>query len=309
MTERGKTEARPPTPRDPVRGFVWALAGTALVSTNFVTAKYALRGFNPETFSTVWTGAAALYALAWLAVTGRGREAVGIWREPGKTGLLGLLTGAGMVLTWSGLQRLDPSFAALLWRFMPVMILLLGVVFLRERIRGIEVVPLVLMVAGGAAGTVGRWDVVGAGVVLTLVAAVAGAGQMLLAKLLVARHSPAAVVFARLGLAAVLIAAWTVALGRADFRVAPSYWAVTLLGALLGPCVSHILQFRSYQHWELSRAGIVLAAQPLFVLPMAVLILGETPQWRELAGGALILAGAFWLGVLSLRPAPAPSRR
>jgi len=42
---------------DPLKGFFYALAGSVLVSTNWVTAKYGLRGFNPETFSLVWTSA------------------------------------------------------------------------------------------------------------------------------------------------------------------------------------------------------------------------------------------------------------
>jgi drug/metabolite transporter (DMT)-like permease len=57
-------------PRDPTRGFLYALAGTALLSTNFVTAKYALQGFNPPTFALLWTIAASFYSFLIVLATG-----------------------------------------------------------------------------------------------------------------------------------------------------------------------------------------------------------------------------------------------
>ncbi|MHC5035782.1 MAG: DMT family transporter [Planctomycetota bacterium] len=291
-----------PVPKSPVRGFFLALAGTALVSTNFVTAKYALRGFNPETFSSVWTTAGALYALIILLFSGQARQLALPRTAPVLTLLLGALTGAGMILTWAGLKELDPSFAAFLWRFMPVLILLLGVVFLRERLRAIEIILLALMILGGVYGTLGRWDVVGFGVMLTLGAAFAGAWQMLIAKILTGRAHPHTLVFFRLGPGAVFIVLWTLCLGRFDFNVPLRYWAVTLLGALLGPCLAHVFTFRSYRHWELSRSSIVLAVQPLFVLPLAYVFLGQFPVGKELLGGVLILLGSLWLGWIHLAP-------
>ena len=41
-----------------------------MISTNYVTAKHGLKGFNYQTFSVVWTTAAAVYAL--LIVLGTG---------------------------------------------------------------------------------------------------------------------------------------------------------------------------------------------------------------------------------------------
>jgi drug/metabolite transporter (DMT)-like permease len=289
--------------RDPAGGFLFALIGTALVSTNFVTAKYALRGFDPMTFSTVWTAAGALFALVFLLVSGKTSALALPRRAPWKTLLLGLLTAAGMLLTWAGLARLDPSFAAFLWRFMPALLLVFGAVFLRERITWIELLPVALMLGGGVFGALGRWEIVGAGVILTVIATFAGAGQMLLAKLLVGTHDPLGVVFYRLAPGALFIAVFTAASGGFDFDVAPRYWLVCFLGAFLGPSLSHVFQFEAYRRWDLSRAGIVLTLQPLFVLPLALAFLGAAPAPRELAGGAVILAGALWLAFLHVKRA------
>lgn len=310
--EEPERVAPPGFRRDPWRGFLFALGGTVFVSTNFVTAKYALEEFNPESFSAVWTTAGALYALGLLVLSGGRSHVFPPRKSLVKILLLGVLTAAGMILTWAGLSRLDPSFASFLWRFMPVMILLFGAVFLGERLRLAELGPLALMIAGGVWSTLGRFDVVGAGLVLTLCACVAGALQMLIARFLVAPHPPVAVVFYRLGAGAAAIWLWTIGTGNLELSAAPRYWAVAFLGAFLGPCFSHILTFRSYRYWEFSRSGIVVASQPLFVLPMAILFLGKVPEGRELLGGLLILLGALWLASMHLglrRTPPAPLPR
>jgi drug/metabolite transporter (DMT)-like permease len=282
--------------RDSARGFLYALAGTAVVSTNFVTAKYGLRGFNPETFSFVWTTAAAVFSLAIVVMSGQ-RLQLRVSRGAGKSMvMLGLTTGVGMILSWAGLARLDPALAAFLWRFHPALAIALGFLVLGERLTRTEALAVAVMIAGGAVSTAGRWNVVGAGTILTLLACLSAAVQMLIAKSRAREVPPNVLVFYRVGVGAVVIAFWLFLTGKADFEVAPRYWYVTFLGALLGPCASFLLTFRSYRYWELSKASMVRTTQPLFVLPLAYIVFGTMPGLKETLGGCLIFAGALWLG-------------
>jgi drug/metabolite transporter (DMT)-like permease len=280
---------------DNTKGFLYALGGTLLVSTNYITAKYGLRGFNPETFSLIWTAAASCYAFIILVISGRLKELSIPRRSIPSIAILGLATGAGMILGWSGLALLDPAFASFLWRFSPVLIILLSFFMLGERLRMIEVLAMAVMVAGGALTTLGRWHIIGAGVVLTLTGCIAVAVQMLVVKMNVGRIHPNILVFYRVALAAFVIGLWAVARGRLILDLSTPHILVTLLGAFLGPCASFLLTFRSYRYWPLSRSSIILTAQPLIVLPMAYLIFGKMPSGMELAGGIVILAGAFFL--------------
>ena len=284
-----------PGDRDNAKGFFYALGGTLLVSTNYITAKYGLKGFNPETFSLVWTLAASFYSLIVIIISGKLRQLAIPVKSIRSIMVLGLATGTGMVLAWSGLALLDPSFASFLWRFSPVLIIILSVLFLGERLRLVEVLAIGVMVLGGAMTTLGRWHIVGMGVVLTLFGCVAVAVQMLVVKLNVSRIHPNILVFYRVSLAALVIAFWAVMNGKLNFRISTPHLCVTLLGAFLGPCASFLLTFRSYRYWELSRSSIVLTAQPLLVLPMAYIAFGKIPSGLELLGGFVILGGAFSL--------------
>lgn len=279
---------------DPLKGFFYALAGSVLVSTNWVTAKYGLRGFNPETFSLVWTSAASAYSLTVILATGHRRQIALPPHAMRKIGLMGLATGVGMILVWSGLAQLDPSFQAFLWRFQPVLTILLSALFLSERLTVKELVPVAAMVLGGFVGAIGRWQIVGTGMILTIFACFAFAVQMLIAKKMVAEIHPNVLVFYRVGIGALIIALWTLLTGKGDFGVGASYWMVTLLGAFLGPCASFLLTFRSYRYWDLSRSAVVKTVEPLFVLVLSYVVLAKLPTGEELLGGCLILVGGFW---------------
>ena len=289
-----------PKEKNSYKGFLYSLAATILLSTNFVTAKYGLQGFNPETFSLVWTTAAAVYALLIVLISGMKKQLVlplptlkhMIW--------LGVTTGVAMILGWTALSLLDPSFTAFLWRFAPIFAIVGSVIFLGERLSGKEIIPIALMVLGSFISAMGRWEIVGRGVILLLLCCVLVAIQMIIAKAKVREVHPKVLVFYRAGIGAIVIMFWVFLSGKADFQVRASYWYVTLLGAFLGPCFSHLLTFKSYRYWSLSRSSIVQTSQPLFVLPLAYVFLGKVPVGKELLGGCVILAGAFWLALLHL---------
>ena len=285
---------------DPVRGFLYSLGGALLISTNFVTAKYGLQGFNPETFSLVWTCAAAVYAFGIVLAGRSSRDQIFPARSMKAILALGTATGLGMVLAWKGLASLDAAFASFLWRFFPVLTILSGVLVLKERLSKREVLAMLVMLLGSLWSVADRWQTVGSGVILTLLAACAGTVQLLIAKSQTHQVHPNVLVAYRVGIGAAFVACWAFATGAANFAVEARYWYVTLLGAFLGPCASFLLTFRAYKYWSLSQSSIILTAQPLLVLPLAYLFLGTLPARRELAGGGMILMGAFWLAFIQV---------
>jgi drug/metabolite transporter (DMT)-like permease len=288
---------------DPKKGFLFSLGGALLVSTNFITVKYALRGFNPETFSFVWTCAAAIYAFG-IVLADRDSRAKTLPKGAAKAMLaLGAFTALGMILAWKGLSELDPAFASFIWRFLPVLSILSGVIILREHLSLREAFAMVIMLVGALWSVVGRWNVVGTGVTLTLAAIFCGVLQLLIAKSQTHKVHPNVLVAYRVGIGSVLIACWVFASGTADFAAETKYWYVTLLGAFLGPCASFLLMFRAYRYWTLSQSSLILTGQPLFILPMVYLFLGTLPTTRELIGGCVMLVGAFWLAFIELSKA------
>ena len=222
---------RPLPHSNPPRGFVCALASIILLATGFITGKYALREFNPETLSLVWTTAGAAYALLFLLWRGFGRELLIPRRLVAPILVLGLITGSAMILTWASLRLLDPTFAGFFWRFLPVVSIILSFLLLGERLSAWELPPVAVMLFGAMTCTYGQWTIVGRGVILISVAVLFAAAQALIAKVVVPDIHPRVLVFYRNGMAAVGIAAWIVPAGRFDLSLVHlDTWIVVLGG-------------------------------------------------------------------------------
>jgi drug/metabolite transporter (DMT)-like permease len=285
---------------NPLKGFLFALCGALLLSTNYVTVKFALSGFNPETLSLVWSAAALFYSLIVVFSFSSSREQIRSVPDFPLILLLGASTAVAVICGWYGLDRLDPTFASFLWRFMPALAILSAALFLHERLARAELIALVVMFVGGLFSVTGRWDKIGDGVIFTILAVSAMALQLFLAKTKSQKIHPNVIVVYRTLVGSLLIGLWLWISGAANFAVDLKYWFVALLGAFLGPCAGFLLIFHSYRHWSLSQSSIVLTIQPLWILPMAYLFLESLPSWRELTGGIIILTGAVLLAYFEL---------
>lgn len=295
----------PPEPNT-AKGFWFALAGMFFLSCNYITAKYGLRGFNPESLTVVWMGAATVYALIWTAAL-RQVHRIAL-PTPASYWLIAMgLANAGCQLTaWQSLDRMDPSFYAFLQRFSPMMAILMGTLILHERIRRFEWLPIVTMVLGGMfsvlAPTPAHAPLNWLGVGLCLLSAFLSASQLPLAKLAGPGIPVGVMNLYRVAVAFVAVSIWAAARGKIDFSQAgPEHWGVVILGSFLGPFVSYVCTFRSYRHWDMARSSMVMTLQPLVVVPMAFLAFGlDITRW-QLLGGCVTLAGGFWLAYLHHR--------
>jgi drug/metabolite transporter (DMT)-like permease len=279
-----------------IKGILLAFGGTFLLGTNYITAKIGMRGFNPESFTLVWTGTAAVYSFLLMLVQREPKQL----RVPSSSLkhllLLGLFTGLGQIFNFTGLYLLSPTFQAFLHRSTPLITMILGIVILGESIKRGEIFPILIMIVGGCISTIGRWEIVGAGVIFTLLAALMVSGQFLIAKERSKNLNPLTLVFYRALLGTMVIAIWAFGSGRADFSQAEfQHWGITFFGAFLGPTLSFILNFKSYKYLDLVRQSEVLAIQPLLVFILAFSILGDMPTLKEFMGGFLILGGSAWL--------------
>jgi len=286
------------------KGLLFSLCATTLVSSNFISVKFSQTepgGFNANTFSLMWLSVASVLSLGAILFSGQWRELAIPKKHIVRFALFGLTSGVGVLLAWTGLRHLDPPFAAFIWRFFPVMSILLGTAFLRERLTGWEVLAVVTMVSGGVLSAWKQWDVKWLGLTLTLAAALCAAILNLLAKSLVKEFPPNVLLFYRNFLGALIIAAWVIPLGRLDFHVDSVYYGTLLFGCLVGPFAGMMMFFNSYRHWDLTRTSIVHTGEPLLVLVWAYLFMDMFPRGNELLGGALILLGALWLAILHLK--------
>jgi drug/metabolite transporter (DMT)-like permease len=284
------------------KGFLYATVAMLLITTNFVNNKLLLSGFNPATFGLLWAIFATFHTTMILLFQRQAQEVIQL--QPAylkRLLLIGTIHGVGILFTWTSLDYLSPSIAALIWRFLPVLMLLLGVVFLGENISVYEIVPIALMVVGAFVSVAMTWAEFGIGVILAIIACLITAVQMVIVKQAVSDISPELLTLYRNGFGAVIIGIWGFSTQQINFHVPLSFWIIIFFGALIGESLTFIFFFRSYQYWELSRTGMVRTCEPIFVLLWSFLVFGTLPEGQELIGGLIILLGAFWLAWTAIK--------
>jgi len=147
-------------------------------------------------------------------------------------------------------------------------------------------VGLVALGAGGKiSGDLG-------GVLLGVITAATWAGYSILVAQLMRRYSATRISAVVLGSAWVLIALTAAPqLSSQDWHLGREIWAL-LLFATAGPLVlTNELWFRSLDRIGPARATLAANLQPFLAAAIAVVLLSETLDPVELAGGALIAAG------------------
>lgn len=286
---------------NPAKGFLFALGSIMLSSTNFISGKYVMSAFNSTSFSVIWTTGATFFTFILIVLTMGWRAFIIPRVFVPKIVIMGILSGTSMLLGWAGLTYLDPSFSAFLWRSVPIMMLFLSFVFLGEKFSLIEIFPVTIMILGGFVSAVGRWEIIGMGVILTLSSCSAVSLQLLLAKKMVNEIDPRVVAFYRVLIATFIHIIYVAFTRDVAFDVPISYWLVAILGSLIGPCLSLIAMFEAYKYWELSRVSLIQTMEPVFVLTLAWFILNRLPTIQALWGGGMILGGALWMVVIHYR--------
>ena len=299
-----------PTTPDVRKGLLYAGVGTAMLSCNYIVAKYAMtpqgpdpaeQGFNPETLTVLWMGAATIYALIWTVAA---RQARSIFSDATTCKwllLLGLVNAVTQLTQWQGLSRIDPSFSAFIGRFAPMVSLTAAAMIFKERLTRWEWLAIAVMIAGGL---ISSWNVEhfggeGIGIFLTIVSTVFAGFQWVIGKHAHDRAPEGVMNLYRVGVAALVATIFASSTGKLDFtHAAPSHWIATLIGSFTGPFLSVVLMFRSYRYWEMSRTSVVHTLQPLVVMPLAFLVFGTAITGLKLTGGLITLGGGLALALL-----------
>ncbi len=204
--------------------------------------------------------------------------------------LYGLALSGPLYLLYLGaVEASDAGTAAALLYTAPAMVPILGKIFLGEELTRAKAAAVILALAGVATIRSGPGEGLSArGLALGLGSGLAYAGVIAASRYLVDRAglSPLEVGLGPLPWAALEAAAVEPGL--------PPTCSV-LPGAYMGlatAALAYVLQAEGLRRIEASRAGVISTLEPATAAVLGILILGEPPSGRRLAGVALILAGA-----------------
>jgi drug/metabolite transporter (DMT)-like permease len=276
---------------------------------NFVVGR-AVQGVLPPLGLAFWRWGIALVFLLPFALRPVIRERAAIlrnWKMLLALGVLGV--GTFNTLIYVGLGSTTATNALLLNSAIPVLIVLIGWVFLGERVSALQTLGIAVSLAGVAAIIFkGQWrglaDLeLNPGDLWAFAAMVDWAVYTLLLRKRPAAVSPLAFLFTTMvaGLAAILpFYVAELASGARPSFTPGSVAAMAYIG-IFPSLLAYLFWNRAVAEVGGSRAGIFIHLMPVFGTLLAIVFLGESFRAYHAAGIALILAGI----VLAARPARA----
>jgi len=241
----------------------------------------------------------AVAALAMLALFPRSLRRLPAWQW--RRGLLlGALYGAAQLLQTWGLASTPASVSGFVTGMYVVITPLLTTALFGQRLPGSTWLAALLATLGLALLAL-HGLAVDRGVGLTLVAAALYALHIVA----LSRWSRPGETFAMSTVQMLAIAAVCLLATLPRGPVLPpggGAWIVVLYLALAASAGAMLAQTWAQAHLSATRAAIVMTLEPVFAAAFAVAFGGESPTWRMLAGGALVLAAMYLVELAPGKP-------
>lgn len=288
-----------------------ALAGAVLFwGVSFVWTKIVLAELDPFVLVFIRFSVATLLFLAVLMATGRGLPRLRL-REHVHMALLALLQPFAYFLCETlGLMHTSASKASLIVTSIPAAVLLLSVLFLKERATSLKVLSVILSAAGVVLLVMGArdftWDLDGGllGDLLMLGAVAAAAGYMVLARGLGRKHSALEITFLQMAYGSVLFLPFFLwrAPGFSFGSVSKEAWTCVALLTVLCSFGAFLCYNFALSRVEASRASVAINCVPVVTVLTAWIVLGERLTLWQAMGGAVVLVAVL---LPNVRPAGA----
>jgi drug/metabolite transporter (DMT)-like permease len=221
---------------------------------------------------------------------------------PGKRPALlvasGLATALYTLCAFKAYYLLDIGPATFIIYLAPVFVAVLAPLFLKEKLEGSTLLCLAIALVGtgllslGQAGG-GRHSRAG-GALLALAGAVLWAVLMLLWKALRETHSPLTIGLWTNGVCALAYAAF--AIPQSGVITAKGWASIAVFGVVVIGAAGLVYLY-ALRRVKAQDAGLLSYIEPVSAMVLGFLVLGESPNWQDVVGAALIIAA----GVLLLR--------
>lgn len=265
------------------------LLAIALNASSNVFAQGAMQYLPFLAAAVLWFGFGTLYF--WITAALRGSNPLRWLREHWRAALvMGSMNYLAAITWFAAISSIGAATTGFLQRFQTLILVVLGILALRETFTRWDFIAMLLAFSGAALITFSVERVQWFGILMAIGAAVANAFHDFLGKRFAVRMDPLALGTCR------ATATFMLLLITVGFSLKlPSADALPWLaiGPLLSAFLGYWLFFSVLRTVPVSTAAILLNAHPFFVVGFAFLLFGTFPTALQLLGGILIVAGVL----------------
>ena len=286
----------------PSTGYLFALTSAVGSGLATVIGKWNLESIPVLLMnSIVFTVATAALSVGWLPFVGV-KKAFCLSRQGWRWVMLFTVTSVLAVWAfWAGVKRMDPTLAAFLNRAEVPIVILMGILFLRERFTRYETLGLGLSLVGIVTMKLTlRWEY-SLGFWYVLLGAVLFGLTEFVSKIAVRHVPPVTLAYLRNMLLAVIY--WLMFMAGGDScQGLEKVWPGVLALGLIGPIMARMMYLLALKRMDLSKVAVISQSQPVYVVLISLLALGQLPTVRETFGGVFLVVGCVLMIFGRARP-------
>jgi len=279
----------------PLAGYLY-LVGTALFTAlSYVFGRAINRSFHPAAITFYWFFGAFVCSVLVAAVIPSQRAEVRHLKKYTKIFIYSsVLTAIGAALWISAIKTIGIPLTSFLMKAQTLFSLLLGMVFLGERLNKWETVGIVITITGGIIVAYQREFSLLVGTLTALAAAFFYSSLSFTVKKMGRDLNMLTVANLRALGVSIFLILYLVATGTLRLP-GPVDLAFMVMGGITGAYIAKACQFQAIKLIDVSRTTAVLPLESLFVVILSYYIFHEIPSVIKLIGGAGIITGVIFL--------------
>jgi len=283
---------------DRTKGYLWTFVSILAVSNVYIFSKAVMNQTSFPQFGFWWFFTGGLIILTYGLIT----KSFAIYKTFGKKEyrillLNGILELSGTYFFFKAIHSVEnPSIVSFLNNMSPVFVVILGVLFLKEKINLQEFLGIIIALSGtfliSYKGGTRLQDMFIDGSEYALLSMFIFAFNTILLKKYVRRLSPVVLTINRVIFLTTFFFIYLLLSGE-PFLIPRKAFYNVLIGSFLGPFLTVIASLNALKYIEVSKKSILGTTKGFFVMIGSYLFFGNFPTQTQIIGGILTIIGAI----------------
>lgn len=279
----------------PIAGYIFLVGTAFFTAISYIIGRSLNSGLDPETTIFFWFFGALIYALTISFVLPSQRlQFKNIRKYKNIFIYISIFTSIGAAFWMVSLWIIGPALTSFLMKSQTLFSLLLGVIFLGERLNKGESIGIVITIVGGLIVAFQKDNYLLYGTIMAILAAFFYSAQSFIVKKIAQDLNMLTVTTLRAVGVSIILFLYLIVTGTLQM---PTFNEIIFmsLGGLSGAYIAKACQFQSIKLLDVSRSTAVMPMESLFVVLFSFLIFRELPSTIKLIGGAAIIIGVVFL--------------
>ena len=281
------------------KGVILTLLSAIFGGVTYLTTPIVLKSTNAETMLILWFLWANMIFIVFFLFTRKIKDTFKEFRKNlKKLALIGFINSISAIFWSYGILYGSSTSVAFIYRLQIIFTVILGLVFLKERLSKFEWFGILLAIIGTFIMIYQGEKIFGVGSMIALGGVIFSSIMVFLAKVYVKTINPISLAYSRSFFLLFFILIYALSFGELNFNVPINVYSLTFVSAISGAFLGFILFYKALSFYELSKASVIASIEPFFATLLIFIFLGLSPTINQIVGGILIVTGVVIVSLM-----------